>query len=121
MATELMRWTAGGLIFADARVRPRILVATAGRLSRRIPRRNVRHSMTEYSERELVLRTPALLDQNPAGLTTSDLIRELTMIYRDLNNAIRRPRRRSASRPRSAAISRRPSHTYSRPESVHES
>jgi len=38
--------------------------------------------MTEYTERELVLPTLALLDQNPAGLTTSDLIRELTRIMK---------------------------------------
>ena len=36
--------------------------------------------MTQYSERELVLPALALLDGSPAGLTTSDLIRELTVI-----------------------------------------
>ena len=38
--------------------------------------------MTQYSERELVLPALTLLDRIPAGLTTSDLIRELTMILR---------------------------------------
>jgi hypothetical protein len=38
--------------------------------------------MTEYSERELVLPALTLLEQNAAGLTTSDLIRELTTILR---------------------------------------
>ena len=36
--------------------------------------------VTQYSERELVLPTLALLDRYEAGLTTSDLIRELTTI-----------------------------------------
>ncbi len=36
--------------------------------------------MTEYTERELILPALALLDQHAAGLTTSDLIRELTAI-----------------------------------------
>jgi len=36
--------------------------------------------MTQYSERELVLPALALLDSSPAGLTTSDLIDELTVI-----------------------------------------
>ncbi len=36
--------------------------------------------MTQYSESELVLPTLALLDRYEAGLTTSDLIRELTTI-----------------------------------------
>jgi hypothetical protein len=36
--------------------------------------------MTEYSERELILPTLVLLDQAVDGLTTSDLIRELTVI-----------------------------------------
>lgn len=36
--------------------------------------------MTQYSERELILPTLVLLDQAPEGLTTSDLIRELTVI-----------------------------------------
>jgi hypothetical protein len=38
--------------------------------------------VTAYSERELVLPTLALLDQRESGLTTSDLIRELTVIMR---------------------------------------
>jgi hypothetical protein len=38
--------------------------------------------VTQYSERELVLPTLALLDRYEAGLTTSDLIRELTAILR---------------------------------------
>lgn len=38
--------------------------------------------MTQYTERELILPALALLDQNLAGLTTSDLIRELTLIFR---------------------------------------
>lgn len=38
--------------------------------------------MTEYSERELVLPTLALLDRNGAGLTTTELIRELMGILR---------------------------------------
>ncbi len=38
--------------------------------------------MTTYSEHELVLPTLVLLDQRDAGLTTSDLIRELTAILR---------------------------------------
>jgi hypothetical protein len=37
--------------------------------------------MTTYSERELVLPTLALLDAHPDGLTTTDLIRELTVIF----------------------------------------
>ena len=38
--------------------------------------------MTRYSERELVVPTLALLDRSEAGLTTSDLIRELTIILK---------------------------------------
>lgn len=38
--------------------------------------------MTQYSERELVLPALALLDASPAGLTTTDLIRELTTIFK---------------------------------------
>jgi hypothetical protein len=38
--------------------------------------------LTQYSEPELVLPALALLDRSPAGLTTSDLIRELTMILK---------------------------------------
>ena len=38
--------------------------------------------MTQYSERELILPTLVLLDQAPEGLTTSDLIRELTIILK---------------------------------------
>lgn len=38
--------------------------------------------MTQYTERELVLPALALLDLSPAGLTTSDLIRELTVILK---------------------------------------
>ncbi len=38
--------------------------------------------MTQYTERELVLPALALLDGSPAGLTTSDLIRELTLILK---------------------------------------
>src|SRR5689334_21968773 len=38
--------------------------------------------MTEYSERQLVLPALALLDASPAGLTTTDLIRELMVIFR---------------------------------------
>ncbi len=36
--------------------------------------------MTQYSERELILPALVLLDSSPAGLTTSDLIGELTVI-----------------------------------------
>lgn len=38
--------------------------------------------MTQHSERQLVLPALALLDANPAGLTTTDLIRELTAIFK---------------------------------------
>lgn len=38
--------------------------------------------MTQYSERELVLPALALMDASPAGLTTTDLIRELTLIFK---------------------------------------
>lgn len=38
--------------------------------------------MTQYSERELVLPALTLLDRSEAGLTTSDLIRELTYILK---------------------------------------
>lgn len=38
--------------------------------------------MTEYSEPELVLPALALLGDSPSGLTTSDLIRELTALLR---------------------------------------
>jgi hypothetical protein len=38
--------------------------------------------VTQYSERELVLPALVLLDLSQAGLTTSDLIRELTTILR---------------------------------------
>lgn len=38
--------------------------------------------MTQYSERELILPALALLDASPAGLTTTDLIRELTAIFK---------------------------------------
>ena len=38
--------------------------------------------MTQYSEHELVLPALALLDRYEAGLTTSDLIRELTTILK---------------------------------------
>lgn len=38
--------------------------------------------MTQYSERELVLPALALLDRNQAGLTTSDLIRDLALILK---------------------------------------
>lgn len=38
--------------------------------------------MTQYTERELVLPALALLDRSQAGLTTSDLIRELTIILK---------------------------------------
>jgi len=38
--------------------------------------------VTEYTERELILPALALLDQHSDGLTTSDLIRELTIILK---------------------------------------
>lgn len=38
--------------------------------------------MTQYSESELVLPALALLDASPDGLTTTDLIRELTLIFK---------------------------------------
>jgi hypothetical protein len=38
--------------------------------------------MTQYSERELVLPALALLDASPDGLTTTDLIRELSLIFK---------------------------------------
>ncbi len=38
--------------------------------------------MTQYTERELILPALALLDQSAEGLTTSDLIRELTVILK---------------------------------------
>ena len=38
--------------------------------------------MTQYSEPELILPALVLLVQNPAGLTTSDLIRDLTLILK---------------------------------------
>jgi len=38
--------------------------------------------VTQYSERELVLPALVLLDLSQVGLTTSDLIQELTLILK---------------------------------------